>query len=297
MNANEVIQLGNSLQVKFVVTNYNMPYSRMCSPEYVINSVALFQVQVIVSQVNNGHTNVYYNLIFVRFMKIRPIDDLTYTIKLNSNELSLSDKTFSTDEGSFHLISELKKQQYTLDINVQMEIACHFNSFASLHDDEELTDFEMRGEDGSVYVHKVVLAAASPVLRRMLCGKWRETAEGHVDIPGASRETLQNLKNYVYCHILPEKGLEQLLLLASYYMMPALELKCVDKLVKSLTAENAFELLEFAAKNKVTQLLLSILESVQNKSIKVDDMREFIMRDELISKSDVASGSSCSSDK
>lgn len=290
MKANDVVQLGNTLQVKFVVTNYNMPYSRMCSPDYVINGVALFQLKVIVSQVNNGHTNIYYNLIFVRFTKIRPSDDLTYTIKLSSTELAIADKTFSTDEGYFHLISEFKKQQYTLDINVQMEIASHVNSFASLHDDEELTDFEMRGEDGSVNVHKVVLASASPVLRRMLCGKWRETAEGHVDIPGASKETLQNLKNYVYCHILPDKGLEQLLLLASYYMMPALEQKCVDKLVKSLTAENAFELLEFAAKNKVTQLLLSILEAVQNKSIKVDDLREIVLREEF-SKSDVASSS------
>lgn len=288
MKATDVVQLGNTLQVKFVVTNYNMPYSRMCSPEYIINSVALFQVQVIVSQVNNGHTNVYYNLIFVRFTKIRPNDDLTYTIKLTSNELSLSNKMFTADEGCYHLICELKKQQYTLDISVQMEIACHVNSFASLHDDDELTDFEMRGEDGSVHVHKVILAAASPVLRRMLCGKWRETTEGHVDIPGASRETLQNLKNYVYCHNLPDKGLKQLLLLASYYMMPALEQKCVDKLVKSLTAENAFELLEFASKNKVTQLLLSILESVQNKTIKVDDVREYVMREELFNKSDVA---------
>lgn len=280
MEAKDVVQRGNLLQVKLGVTNYNTPFATKTSPEYVISGVAVFQARVIAAQVNNGHTNIYNNLIFVRFVKQRHDDDLTYTIKLSSTEFGIAAKTFTTDDGTWHLIHDNKRQQYTFDISVLMDIVPRASSFATLHEDTELTDFELRGEDGSVHMHRAVLAASSPVLRRMLGGTWRETTEGHVDVPGTSRITLQNLKDYVYLHRLPEMGLEQLLLLASYYMMPDLEQKCVDKLVNGLTAQNACELLEFAAKHKVTRLLLAILECVQSGAVKVYEMRDHFIRGE-----------------
>lgn len=280
MEAKDVVQRGNLLQMKLGVTNYNTPFATKTSPEYVISGVAVFQARVIAAQVNNGHTNIYNNLIFVRFVKQRHDDDLTYTIKLSSTEFGIAAKTFTTDDGTWHLIHDNKRQQYTFDISVLMDIVPRASSFATLHEDTELTDFELRGEDGSVHMHRAVLAASSPVLRRMLGGTWRETTEGHVDVPGTSRITLQNLKDYVYLHRLPEMGLEQLLLLASYYMMPDLEQKCVDKLVNGLTAQNACELLEFAAKHKVTRLLLAILECVQSGAVKVYEMRDHFIRGE-----------------
>ncbi|KAL0820655.1 hypothetical protein ABMA28_006488 [Loxostege sticticalis] len=278
MESKNLFQRGNTLQVRLGVTNYNTPFAAKTSPEYVISGSAIFQVKVIAAQVNNGHTNVYNNLLFVRFVKLRQDDDLTYAIKFTSNELGITNKTFISDDGTWHLIYDNKKQQYSFDVSVSMDIVPSASSFASLHEDLELTDFELRGEDGSVHMHRAVLAASSPVLRRMLGGTWRESTEGHVDVPGTSKMTLQHLKDYVYLHTLPETGLEQLLLLASYYMMPDLEQKCVDKLVNSLTAENACDLLEFAAKHKVTRLLLAILECVQSGAVKVNEMRDHFLR-------------------
>ncbi|CAH0401161.1 unnamed protein product [Chilo suppressalis] len=278
MEVKDVIQRGNTLQAKFGVTNYNTPFATKTSPDYVISGTAVFQVKVIAAQVNNGHTNVYNNLIFVRFVKLRQDDDLTYTIKFSSNELGIVNKSFISDDGTWHLVHDNKRQQYSFDVTVHMDIVPSASSFAMLHEDTELTDFELRGEDGSIRMHRAVLAAASPVLRRMLGGTWREAAEGHVDVPGTSRATLQNLKDYIYLHILPNVGLEQLLLLASYYMMLDLEQKCVDKLVSMLTAENACDLLEFAAKHKVTRLLLAILECVQSGAVQVNEMRDHFLR-------------------
>lgn len=278
MEAKNIVQRGNILQVRLGVTNYNTPFATKTSPEYIISGSAIFQVKVIAAQVNNGHTNVYNNLLFIRFFKLHQDDDLTYAIKFSSSELGITNKSFISDDGTWHLIHDNRKQQYTFDVMVQMDIVPSASSFASLHEDMELTDFELRGEDGSVHMHRAVLAASSPVLRRMLGGTWRETTEGHVEVPGTSKITLQHLKDYVYLHTLPDAGLEQLLLLASYYMMPDLEQKAVDKLVNSLTAENACDLLEFAAKHKVTRLLLAILECVQSGVVKVGEMRDHFLR-------------------
>ncbi|CAG5015131.1 unnamed protein product [Parnassius apollo] len=150
-------------------------------------------------------------------------------------------------------------------------------SFETLYDDTELTDFELRAEDGSVKVHKEVLAASSPVLRRMLSGSWRETTEGHVDVPGTSVQTLQHFIDYIYTDTLPHTGLEQILLLGSYYMIPDLEQRCVNTLIKSLSAQNACDLLEFAVKHKVTGLVLAILDCVQSRRVQVTDMRQHFL--------------------
>lgn len=275
MEHKNLVQRGNTLAMTFIVTNYNTPCAVKSSNEFEINGAAVFQTRVIASQINNGHTNTYVNLIFVRFFKLHEEDDLTYNIKFQCVAFSV-DKSFTSDDGTWHLIHENRKQQYTFDVSISMDVLPTVNSFAPLHEDEELTDFELRGDGGAIRVHKAVLAAASPVFRRMMCGTWKETTEGHVDVPGTSKTTLQSLKDYVYLRTLPESGLEHLLILASYYMMPDLEQKCVDKLVQHLTAQNACDLLEFAAKNKVTKLVLAILDAVQNKDVKVKDIREHV---------------------
>ncbi|KAH9631854.1 hypothetical protein HF086_014326 [Spodoptera exigua] len=274
----DVVLKGNSLVATVSVTNYNIPFVTKTSRELIIGGVVGFQVKVVTAMISNGHMTVYNNLVFVQFIKRRQNDELNYVLKLTATDLNIEDKRFTSDDGTWHLINENKRLQYTFQVNILLEVVPRVNSFASLHDDEELTDFELRGVDGSVHMHRAVLAAASPVLRRMLGGVWRETKEGFVDMPGTSRATLQDLKNYVYLRTLPETGLEELLLLSSYYMMPELEERCVDKLVQNVTAENAFEVIEFAAKNKMTQLMLAVLECVESGLVHVSEMRNHLQK-------------------
>lgn len=276
METREVTQKANSLKAKVIISNYNTPFATKTSPEFVINGAAVFQLRLVAALVSN----VYNNLLFVRFTKRRSTDNLTYSIHFTSAELNITGKKFTSDDGTWHLIHENKKQQFSFDVAVEMQLMPSSSSFASLHADTDLTDFELRGEDGSVRMHRAVLAAASPMLRGMLSGAWRESAEGHVDVIGTSKATLEHLKDYVYLHTLPETGLEQLLLLSSYYMMPELERRCVDRLVRGANAQNACELIEFAAKHNVKRLLLAILECVQNGAISITEMRDHLAESE-----------------
>lgn len=291
-----MVQRGNTFQVHFTIfTHNNTPVKN--SPVFAIMSGAVaFQARIISSQPENQNSTVFggsnyksaSNFFLVRFFKQYPEDnELTYTIKLACPEFSITDKRLATDDSTWYLIHEVKNisnaMQYSFSIQLIVDVTNIVN-FASLHDDEELLDFELRGEGGVVRFHKAVLAASSPVFRRMLCGTWKEVTEGHVDLSGTSQSTLQNLKNYLYLGTLPATGLEQLLLVALYYMIPQLEQKCVDKLVQELTAQNACYYLEFATGNKVTRLLLAILDAVQNGEVQVKDIRNHTLRPDSIAE-------------
>ncbi|KAF9803555.1 hypothetical protein SFRURICE_008710 [Spodoptera frugiperda] len=278
----DVVINGNKLTAKVSVTNHHIPYVTKLCREQVIGGVVSFQIKVVTAITSDEHSRmtVYNNLVFVKFVKRRQNDELNYVMKLTSPELDVEDQRFTSDDGTWHLINESRRQQLAFDITVLLEVVPRVNSFACLYDDEELTDFEMRGMDGSVHVHRAVLAAASPVLRRMLGGVWRETAEGCADMTSTTRATLQHLKNYLYLRTLPDTGVEELLLLSACYMMPELEKRCVDKLVSNLTPQNTVEMIEFAAKNKMTQLMLAVLDCVQSSIVRVADMRDYLQQPE-----------------
>ncbi|XP_013162561.1 PREDICTED: uncharacterized protein LOC106114033 [Papilio xuthus] len=277
LEVQNILKLANTLQATFVV-NADLNYDTLISPEITINSTANFQVRVIITQDSyNSNCN---SFIFVKLYKIDKDDELKYNMNLSSIYLNIDNKTFPCDDGTWHLVTELKTLHFTFDISVVMNIL-QGSSFATLYDEVDLMDFELRGEDGAVRVHRAVLAAYSPVLRRMLNGSWRETAEGHVDVPGTSKKTLQHLKNYMYLHTLPDTDLEPIMVLATYYMMHELEQMCVDRLVSALDAENVCQLLQFTAKHRLTRLLLAVLESVQNGVIKVIDIRKHCMHSKL----------------
>ncbi|CAG5015139.1 unnamed protein product [Parnassius apollo] len=264
MQTSNLEQRGNKLQV--ICSLGNEIFEESCS--FSISGCATFQVRAI--NVENNNT-----LIFVRFFKNCQEDGLTYSITLSSDILSIVKKTLVSDDGTWHLIKEGNLLP-DLDISIVMDTV-HVSSFEALYNDTELTDFELRGEDGSVKVHKAVLAASSNVLRRMLSGSWRETTEGRVDVPGTSVQTLQQFKDYIYLRTLPDTGLEQILLLASYYMIPSLEQKCVNKLMSSLKAQNACDQLEFAVKHKLTRLVLAIFDCVQSGQVDVTEMRQHFL--------------------
>ncbi|CAK1584229.1 unnamed protein product [Parnassius mnemosyne] len=272
MRTRNLVQRDNTLEVTCSVKGE----INETSPEFSISGCATFQLKAVSS--NNcgcGNSYLYENMILVRFFKNCQKDDLSYSITLSSKKLCIVEKSFLSDDGTWHLIKE-NYAESAFDISVVMNTV-HVSTFEVLHDDTNLTDFELRGEDGSVKIHKAILAACSPTFRTMFCGSWRETTEGHVNVAGTSALTLRHLKDYIYLGTLPDTGLEQILLLALYYMIPDLEQKCVNKLVDSLTAQNAYDLLEFAVKHKVTRLVLAILDCVRGGKVEVNDMRQYLL--------------------
>ncbi|CAH0401517.1 unnamed protein product [Chilo suppressalis] len=275
MEVSNIIQTGNSLKLNISVSNNSgyLPTVRT-TKEFKINAAAVFQVKLIVTKGEKHNT--YYNWIYVRFVKLHKEDDLTYTIKVNSKELNITDKNFISDDGTWHLVQDnIKQQNYSFIVTAHIDITPSACPLALLHDDTELTDFELKGEDGSISIHRAVLAAASPVLKAMLSGKWQESTDAKIEKLDTSKAALQNFKDYLYLGTLPyaDLELEQLLVLASYYMIKDLEQKCIFKLVGMITAENTCDLLEIAGQLKVRRLQLAILECVEEGVIKVDDIR------------------------
>ncbi|XP_063386250.1 uncharacterized protein LOC134672283 [Cydia fagiglandana] len=145
-------------------------------------------------------------------------------------------------------------------ININITTSKVEDSFLKkIYDDVDFTDFNLSAADGSVAVHRTYLAAHSDVFRAMLKKEWKEATEGCVQIEGVTRQTLQHLKDYMYLRTLPDEGLEPLLLLASYYLMDDLKEQCASKLALNCTSKNWSRLLEFAAVNKISELISGLM--------------------------------------
>ncbi|XP_075981246.1 uncharacterized protein LOC142979904 [Anticarsia gemmatalis] len=266
-------KIGNllSLEIAVEITRYEEP-STVLTEEYLINDVTLFQVMVM--RESNG---IIY---LIKFLKKCKTDELTYSLEYRHKVESKPDesisKTFNTDDDSWRLIQIYNDGAINKKINIflKVSVTMYRNPCANLYEDTELTDFELRGEDGSVQVHKAVVAACSPVFKTMFAGQWRETTEGVIEVPGTCTDVLQHFKRYIYQGTVPQDYLGALLLLASYFMMPDLERRCQFELMAHLTSDNAYETIQFAVKHNKPQLLFDVLERVQKNEISVTKMRK-----------------------
>ncbi|XP_047997410.1 uncharacterized protein LOC125235004 [Leguminivora glycinivorella] len=139
--------------------------------------------------------------------------------------------------------------------------ASKFDDFcpAKIYNDADFTDFNLTAPEGSIAVHRVILAAYSDVFRAMLSHEWKETMEGRIEIEGVTLQTLQYLKQYMYLRKLPNDGLKPLLLLASYYLIDDLKADCLSKLVLNYKSGEWSSLLEFAVENKLSELTSAIM--------------------------------------
>ncbi|KAI5640148.1 BTB/POZ domain-containing protein [Phthorimaea operculella] len=241
------------------------------SQDYVICGLVVFQAKITIYQINIQ----FFFVFSVKLFRVFDSDNLTYAIKFSSDTLNVKDRVLLTDDTEWRQMYEGDNIGRNVDVTMTLDV---YNSnpgiFESLLNDIESTDFELRGENGSVRVHKAVLANFSPVIKTMLSGQWKEVDSGAVEVSHTTKETLIDLKNYMYLQKLPDTGVEKLAMLAAYYMMSDLKQLCAVKLLSKLSAENATELLDFAMKYKIDKLMLAILESVHKESILVKDIEK-----------------------
>ncbi|XP_063544392.1 protein roadkill-like [Cydia strobilella] len=155
-----------------------------------------------------------------------------------------------------------------LDINIT---ACKvIESFiVKLYNDVYFTDFKLSTVEGSVPVHRACLAVCSDVFQAMLTREWKETSEGRIEIEGVSLRTLQHLKDYMYLNTLPEDGLEQLLKLASYYLIDSLKAECVSKLALTSKPQDWGRLLELSVIYKIPELMCAV-QMMVNPALALD---------------------------
>lgn len=282
--AENVVQKGNSLTVKLSFTDSNNSHynsnsyatqATLTSPEYLINCRVVFQAKVI-----RHYQSLLY---FVKFTKKHTSDKLAYLMKYSDkiDDITSKDKceiNFTLESGCWQLIDEFKVQRCTWYVSVVLTVPAPGNPCVSLYDDTELTDLELRGADGSVHLHKSIAAAYSPVIKTGLTGEWAKPEKRAIDAPPeTSKATLLDLKQYMYIGVIPKSSsaLKQLLILASFYMMPDLEQRCVQDLLAQVTSEQSHDLFEFAMKHQMSNLLFGMMYHVQNGALDVDQMLKY----------------------
>ncbi|XP_047984894.1 uncharacterized protein LOC125225296 [Leguminivora glycinivorella] len=182
-------------------------------------------------------------------------------IKVKSHDVSFALNGFSS--------SGYNKQEtvllYCFEINFTIQAKPATMPIGSiltneLYLDEEFTDFELQGTDGAVAVHRSILLAHSDMAKTMLRRvEWKESKNGCMQIDGATKNTLDHLKAYMYLGILPEESLEPLLLIAQCYLLDKLKTDCISKLVSTVKPQDIAGVVKFACENNMPDLMTAIL--------------------------------------
>ncbi|XP_047997140.1 protein roadkill-like [Leguminivora glycinivorella] len=173
------------------------------------------------------------------------------------------DNTWSKDVQLFLIDDDDENEFITFNIEINIKVKKCKPVLDLIYLDDDFTDFQLSTAEGSVSVHKAILAAHSDVFRRMLSGEWKETSAGCIEIKGVTLKTLQSLKQYMYLGSLPEDDLRPLLLIATYYFIDDLKAECTLKIAHSITSENLYDLLEFSYVNNLPELTFAILRTVK----------------------------------
>lgn len=254
------------------------------SEKYVMDGIASFQVWLVKnpclrttitfggnSDTNSSGQRVYIFVKFIEITKCTPI-----CIKFSSVALGIKDLCISADS-IWHLITDkyVTISEFSVYFTVEIQNN-HKDKLNSLYLASDSGDFELRADDGSVRVHKFMLAAISPVFETMLQGDWKETKNGYVHLEGMSKASLQEFKQYIYFNTLPTTVSKETMIIANRYEIPDMETISIKNLIANMKAENVCDLLEFAVTHKYDRLRKVILERVQKGFIQVDKMRKTV---------------------
>jgi hypothetical protein len=115
--------------------------------------------------------------------------------------------------------------------------------------DEKYSDFTFAVKRREFKVHKIILAAASPVFDRMFSTPMVEAQANEVKIDSIEPEIFEHLLRFIYGAKLPENLYDiavDLFKAAHYYEIQNLKAICEEKIEEELSSENAIEFYELA---------------------------------------------------
>ncbi|KAG7295541.1 hypothetical protein JYU34_021764 [Plutella xylostella] len=265
------IQKGNSfsahMMLEFECSGND--HKVVMSPEYVVCSIAVLQVKLDILYYYSYAQYVASPIITFRFSK-RSKDclNLVLNFKINNSTLTIVSTECS---GGFIQAPESYSLSDLMSGNVKVagviDIFTVPNPSSALYDDKDLIDFSLKGIDGSVDVHRHIMAATSPVFKAMLTGPWREAKQGILDLKDIKISTIQHLKDYIYLNTVPEAGLDELIKLAHFLSMTTLVKICVFHILTGLTLENFLYWNHFAEANNISELIPWLLDSVRRSDV------------------------------
>lgn len=150
-------------------------------------------------------------------------------------------------------------------------------NFGHMLETGSFSDFKILVNDDTINVHKMVLAARSPVFDRMLNIDMKEKNENSLRLDDLSIDVVKRFVGYIYTDKIDLVGskedegdtiLMELLMLADQYQMLRLKALCEIDLIRRLSTGNLVEVLKIADTYGAENLLCAGLKYLNlNKSI------------------------------
>ncbi|XP_065334630.1 RCC1 and BTB domain-containing protein 1-like [Cloeon dipterum] len=158
-------------------------------------------------------------------------------------------------------------------------------------DDTETSDFAFVVEGKKIHVHKLILMMRCAVFKTMFQGDWKESNTSEQTVEGHSYVAFYAFMKYFYTDEIdlpPDSALE-LLALAHFYHLPALQEKCGKFIKRGVTVENAAAIFEKAIQYEAKELeeyvfkfcvdhMTGVISSDGFKTLKPDTLSELLRR-------------------
>eukprot|EP00931_Biecheleriopsis_adriatica_P102879 TRINITY_DN77787_c0_g1_i1.p1 TRINITY_DN77787_c0_g1~~TRINITY_DN77787_c0_g1_i1.p1 ORF type:complete len:382 (+),score=79.71 TRINITY_DN77787_c0_g1_i1:36-1148(+) len=174
-------------------------------------------------------------------------------------QVTLGGETFRGDMKDVHVYRGLATLEYmAIGLQADMIQASHLLARSSaLWSEEAFRDCTVTTEDGGRWqVHRCVLAAASPVLRRMLSGGMQETSTSCIVIRDAAKGDVEAFLEFLYLGRLREQEAGKsrsaccLLALADMYDVPGLKQLMLHECERELSPDNVVDIVRTLRKRK-----------------------------------------------
>ncbi|CRK98227.1 CLUMA_CG011590, isoform A [Clunio marinus] len=144
-----------------------------------------------------------------------------------------------------------KKLETGANIEQDMESNDINNCYEKMFENKLFTDFEIKcNDEESLYAHRVILAAKSPVFMGMMTNDMEEAAENCVTLHDVDSVTMKELLRYIYCETVEniDALAPKLIYEAEKYHLDNLKMMCKNSLISNLSADNVLDNLIIASR-------------------------------------------------
>lgn len=123
------------------------------------------------------------------------------------------------------------------------------NNFSGLFDNPSYSDFTIKLKGKEFKTHRAILAASSPVFRKMFETEMQESISNECKVNEIEPDIFEHMLRFIYCGKMPENLSEIAFLLydaAHYYEVLSLKQICLTDIQSRLSADIALEIYYWA---------------------------------------------------
>lgn len=142
------------------------------------------------------------------------------------------------------------------------------DDFGLIFESKRFCDFTLVADGREIQVHKIILAARSPVFAAMFEHEMKERKQNRVNIVDVNYEILHELLKFIYTGKVENLEIMagEMLAAADKYALDRLKRLCEKELCANLSTENAVEILILADLHDADQLKVQAVDFINNNS-------------------------------